>query len=126
MKTLVFNTEMAPRPLEAKRIYYIDGREVRSKLVLISKPRALAEMLAEFDDGTSEADIREAIQAAALAEDWKLANEIATRYGLSACLRCGADVAERPTWRLYRLGFNGNWGEICGTCAAVIIRERAP
>lgn len=124
MKTLVFDTAVAPSELTPKRVFYVEGREVRSKIVLVSQPKMLAAMLTEFDDGAQEEDIREAVQAAALADDWTLAFEIATRYGLAMCLRCGTDVAARPTWRLHRLGVRGNWGEICGSCA-VIMRERA-
>lgn len=123
MRTLVFSTDAAPRVLETRTVFYVEGREIRSKVLLITKPPSLGDTLVEFDDGADEADIREAIQAAALALDWTLANEIATRYGLSACLRCGEDVAARPTWRAHRLGIEGNWGEICGTCALIIIRE---
>lgn len=99
------------------------GITFEERTVLVSTPPALSEMFTEVDDGAVEADIREAIQAAALATDWALANEIATRYSLAVCLRCAADVAYRPTWRLHRLGVKNNWGEVCGSCALKIIEE---
>ena len=123
MKTLVFNTDPAPRALHDRRIFWVENGVVRTKVVMVVDPRPLADMLVEFDDGAAETDIREAIQAAAMALDWTLAGEIASRYGLSACLRCAEDVQLRPTWRLHRLGVKGNWGEICGCCALVIIQE---
>lgn len=124
MRSFVLDTDCAPRRLEHKRVFYVEGREVRTKVVLVSRRPTLAEMLTEVDDGTHEEEIREAIQAAALADDYALANEIATRYQLSACLRCGDNVADRPTWRAHRLGIEGNWGEICGSCAVIITAAR--
>ena len=131
MRTLVFNTDPAPRALHDRRIFWVENGVVRTKVVMVVGSRPLADMLVEVEDGTSEVDVREAIQAAALVEDWKLANEIVTRYGISACLRCAADVANRPTWRLFWIAKaagiplpyrqpkqeNESWGEICGTCA---------
>jgi len=127
MKSLVLQTD-APRSFELswKRVFWTTvgprGIEVQSTLVLVAPSRTLADMLVETDDGASEFDVREAIQAAALADDWKLANEIVTRYGISACLRCAADVSNRPTWRLHRLVRERKdcWGEICGSCAIVM------
>ena len=124
MKSLVFQTD-APirRELVVKRVYWTEvtphGIEVQSKTVLESPPRTLADMLVETDDGAEEADIREAIQAAALADDWLLAESLATRYGLVVCLRCASDIQNRPSWRLHRLVKNRKdcWGEICGSCA---------
>jgi hypothetical protein len=91
--------------------------------VITQPPLRLADMLVEVEDGVSETDAREAIQAAALADDWQLGSEIAARYGWVVCLRCAGDVQNRPTWRLHRLGIKGNWGEICGSCALAIIQE---
>lgn len=124
MKTFVFNTEL-PRVLVTKEIFWVEDGKPRSGTVLISQPPPLAAMVDEHDDGTVEAEIREAVQAAALACDWALAFEIVQRYGLSACLKCGVNVSQRPTWRLHRLGVKGNWGEICGSCAVVMLAEMA-
>lgn len=123
MKSFVFNTEQ-PRVLITKEIFWVEDGKPRSGTVLISQPAPLAAMVDEYEDGTDEAEIREAIQAAALAEDWELAFEIAQRYSISACLRCGVDVSQRPTWRLHRLGIKGNWGEVCGSCAVTMLGER--
>lgn len=122
MKTLVFNTDRVPRSLRAKRVHWIEDGRPRSQIVLITDPPTLAEMLDEHDDGAEESEIREAIAAASFADDWTLAYELVQRYGLSACLRCGEDVSERPTWRAHRLGLKNNWGEICGSCAFVMIK----
>ncbi len=121
MKTLVFNTDQ-PHVLTTKEIFWVERGKPRSAVVLITQPAALT--IDEHDDGTDEAEIREAIQAAAFAEDWTLAYEIVQRYGLSACLRCAVDVAQRPTWRLHRFGIKNNWGEICGSCAVTMLKER--
>lgn len=122
MKTFVFDTDR-PRVLITKEIFWVEDGKPRSGIVLITQPPPLAAMVDEHDDGTNEAEIREAIQAASYADDWALAFEIAQRYGISACLRCGVDVSQRPTWRLHKLGIKGNWGEICGSCAVVMLAE---
>jgi len=119
MKTFVFDIDQ-PRVLITKEIFWVENGKPHSRIVMISQPALLT--LEGYDDGTHEAEIREAIQAASYADDWALAYEFVQRYGLSACLRCGVDVSQRPTWRLHRLGIKDNWGEICGSCA-VILRE---
>jgi hypothetical protein len=137
MKTLVFQTDAlqtnALRPVElvTKRVHWFknfglyDNRlEAGASFVIVRPTPRLADMLVEIEDGVTEADAREAIQAAALADDWQLGSEIAARYGWVVCLRCADDVQHRPTWRLYRFGIKGNWGEICGSCAVTMIRER--
>jgi hypothetical protein len=121
MKTFVFNTAQ-PRVMTTKEIFWVEDGKPRSGVVLISQPPPL--VLDEHDDGTNEVEIRDAIAAAAYAEDWTLAFEIVQRYGLSACLRCGIDVSLRPAWRAHRFGITGNWGEICGSCAVIMLEER--
>lgn len=123
MKTFVFDTDR-PRVLTTKEIFWVEDGKPRSGIVMITQPPPLSAMVDEHDDGTNEAEIREAIQAASYAADWALAFEIVQRYGLSACLRCGVDVSQRPTWRLHRLGIKNNWGEICGSCAVIMLEER--
>jgi hypothetical protein len=129
----VFQTDVPHQhALAVKRVYWTEvtphGIEVQSKVVIETPRRMLAEMLVEVDDGASEEDTRAAIQAAALADDWATADEIARRYSLVVCLRCAADVATRPTWRLHHLLrhlrdvddapiSNADWGEVCGPCA---------
>jgi hypothetical protein len=112
------------------------GIEVCSKIVLEVPRRRLADMLVEVDDGASETDVCEAIQAAALADDWALADEIARRYGLVVCLRCASDMRYRPSWRLrhllrsqYDVAADAlvripGWGEVCGSCAVEILELR--
>jgi hypothetical protein len=133
MKTLVFQTDRPISPVElvAKRVHWFrnfglyDSRLETGTSFVIARPAPrLADMLVEIEDGVSDADAREAIQAAALALDWQLGSEIAARYGWVVCLRCADDVQNRPTWRLYRLGIKGNWGEICGSCALAMLLER--
>jgi hypothetical protein len=124
MRTFVFDTGALPRALNAKTIYWVEDGRPRSKVLLVSEPAPIGATLTEHDDGTQESEIREAIQAASFADDWTLAYEIVQRYGLSACLRCGVDVSQRPTWRAHRLGIEKNWGEICGSCAVIMIAER--
>jgi hypothetical protein len=135
VKTLVFQTDrLGPRELVPKRIFWVKlgsfyqgGRlEMTSTVVLSTPPLRLADMLVEIEDGVTEIDAREAIQAAALALDWTLAGEIAARYGWVVCLRCASDVQNRPTWRLHRLGIKGNWSEICGSCAVEMLELAAP
>jgi len=47
-----------------------------------------------YEGGLSREDIRDAIQAAALADDWRLADEIATRYGWDdICRKCAIEPA---------------------------------
>jgi hypothetical protein len=138
MKTFVFDTGALPRVLNTKQIYWIEDGKTTSKVLLVSTPAPIGATLTEIDDGTEEREIREAIQAAALACDWALAYEIVTRYGLSACLRCGEDVSQRPTWRLqnfsrmmcamkytFQTPEVAGWGEICGGCAAKMLKEGA-
>lgn len=131
MKSLVFQTDaVSPYELELREQHKLvtgpRGLEVRKRVVLSIPRRTLASMLSEVDDGTHLDDIREAIKAAALADNWALANEIAQRYGLIVCLSCAEDVQQRPTWRLHRLmqmlrddqpTNTADWGEICGSCA---------
>jgi hypothetical protein len=132
MKSLVFQTDATTYELglqeQHKLVTGPRGLEVRTRVVLIVPRRTLTSMLTEVDDGTQEDDIREAIKAASLADNWTLASEIAQRYGLVVCLACAADVGQRPTWRLHRLmrelrdldnqpAFAADWGEICGSCA---------
>ena len=133
MKTLVFHTDkgLPLRPLRMKRIFWVEransydpyGRlEVKSTVVLSTPPRPLAEMLTEVEDGAHETDVRAAIQAAALADDWRLAESFATRYGLVICLRCATDMQYRPGLRLSRLlGLRDCWGEVCGSCAVEML-----
>lgn len=95
------------------------GMTFETRTVLISTPPTLVEMLCEVDDGAVEADIRDAIAAAALADDWVLADSLARQYGLVVCLRCATDMHHRPGWRAHRLikNLQNCWGEICGSCA---------
>lgn len=133
MKTLVISTDLSPRPLDVKRIYWVENGEPTSKVVMITKPCRVGDMLVEHDDGADESQVREAIQAASFAGDWDFAYEIVQRYSMAACLRCGEDVSTRPTWRLsnlakmmHKAGYEeftaSNWGEICGSCAAQMIK----
>lgn len=139
MKSLVLQTD-APRTVELtwKHVYWTTqgslGPEVHSKLVLIASQRTLADMLVEVDDGANIEDTRAAIQAAAAADDWATADEIARRYSLVVCLRCADDVSTRPTWRLHHLlrhvqetidERTPGWGEVCGPCAVIVLDLKA-
>lgn len=141
MKSLVFQTDAAPRhTLDTRQRYQLvpgpRGLEYKAQIVIDTPRRKLAEMLVEVDDGASEEDTRAAIQAAAMAEDWATGDEIARRYGLVVCLRCAADVGERPTWRLHHLLKHiyeedeideeriPGWGEVCGPCAVDMLDLR--
>lgn len=139
MKSLVFQTDAPNRyELELREQRRLvpgsngRGLEVEMRLVLDVPRRPLASMLVEVDDGTTEIDVRAAIQAATLGDNWMLADEIARRYGLVVCLRCADDVATRPTWRLSRLARAIEdlnkieipaWGEVCGSCAVVMTTQ---
>lgn len=62
-----------------------------------------------YEGGVTHDAIRDAIQAAALADEWSTAQEIADRYGwASICLRCAIKSATdaHDGWR------------VCGTCQA--------
>lgn len=123
MKTFAFDTGALPRVLTVKRVFWVDRGQTYEKVLLVSAPAPIGATLTEIDDGTEEHEIREAIQAAAIACDWALAYEIVTRYGLSACIRCAADVSQRPTWRAHRFGIKDNWGEVCGECAVKFVKD---
>lgn len=129
MKSLVLRTDtQIPRAIEAKRIYWVGpgkhGLEVKSKLVLNVAPPSLGAMLHEIEDGADEADVLLAIQAAALAGDWHLAESIAQRYSLVVCLRCTAAMQQRPGQRLVNLiEIENCWGEVCGSCAVKLLEE---
>lgn len=140
MKSLVFQTDTARRHALVTREHHRlvagpRGLEFKSQVIIETPRRTLAEMLVEVDDGASESDTRAAIQAAAMAEDWATGDEIARRYGLVVCLRCAADVGERPTWRLHHLLKHiyeeidteriPSWGEVCGPCAVDMLDLRS-
>lgn len=63
-----------------------------------------------YEGGVTHDAVRDAIQAAALADEWQLAESIAHRYGwATVCLRCAIKEAtelHHDRWR------------VCGTCRA--------
>lgn len=62
-----------------------------------------------------DSDVRDAIQAAALADHYRLASELAEQHGLiNICLRC----TERAPVTLHAC--NGGEWPICGTCNAAL------
>ena len=74
MKTCVLRTDVdRSRDLTVKQLWLPvfgpRGMTFETKTVLISTPPTLTEMLCEVDDGAVETDIRDAIAAAALADD---------------------------------------------------------
>lgn len=131
MKSLVFHTDtLIARAIEPKLVHWVvqgpRGPEVRSKMVLVTSPPTLVEMLREVDDGLEEIDVRDAVAAASLAGDWKLAESLAARYSLQICLRCAADMANRPGVHLATLiDIEDCWGEVCGGCAVKMIEDDA-
>lgn len=71
-----------------------------------------------YPDGVTHDAIRDAIQAAALADDWKLAYEIACRYGWkSVCIRC-AEAPSTETFNSHR-GQLGGW-PVCAPCKEIL------
>jgi hypothetical protein len=64
-----------------------------------------------YEGGLTHDDIRDAIQAAALADDFKLAYEIAERYGWNnVCLSCAAVFPTVADLERY-----GHW-PVCAPC----------
>jgi hypothetical protein len=123
MKFCVLRTDVRAHDLSVRRLLAAvqgpQGLAYEEKVLLISTPPKLAEMLDVTDDGANESDVRDAIAAAALADDWLLADSLARQYSLVVCLRCATDMQHRPGWRLYRLipERTDCWGEVCGSCA---------
>jgi len=70
-----------------------------------------------YEGGVLHDDIRDAIQAAALADDWRLAYEIANRYGWKVCVRC----AEAPPTETFS-SFSGQLGgwPVCKPCKDIL------
>jgi hypothetical protein len=70
-----------------------------------------------YPDGVTHDDVRDAIQAASRADDWKLAYEIACRYGWKVCVYC-AEKSPTETFNSYR-GQLGGW-PVCKPCKDVL------
>lgn len=61
-----------------------------------------------YEGGVTHDAIRDAIQAASLADEWRIAEDIANRYGWSQiCLRCAIKSATETFYDRWR---------VCGTC----------
>jgi hypothetical protein len=68
-----------------------------------------------YEGGLTHDSIRDAIQAAARADDWKLAYEIAERYGWNnVCLHCAETAPTAQFWAQH-----GHW-PICKTCKEIL------
>jgi hypothetical protein len=68
-----------------------------------------------YAGGVHSDDVRDAIQAAALADDFALASEIAGRYGWSnICLRCAVVAPMHKHWTQSR-----QW-PVCGECKEIL------
>lgn len=63
-----------------------------------------------YEGGITREAIRDAIQAASLADEWRTAEDIANRYGwANVCLRCAIKNATETFYDRWR---------VCGTCHA--------
>jgi hypothetical protein len=139
LKVRVFDTSLA-RTLDTKRIDWVENGVPTFKVVLVSRPPMMSDTLIEIEDGVTIANVREAIQAAALAYDWHLASEIAGRYELVVCLRCSVDlpnVTQRGVSKwihpvllerevgLYKKPEIYTVGNVCNPCHLALIEERA-
>lgn len=73
-----------------------------------------------YESGVIYEDIRDAIQAAALANDFELAYEIAERYGCyNVCLYCAEATSTAQFWTR-----TGNW-RVCTACKKKLELEPA-
>lgn len=70
-----------------------------------------------YEGGVTHDAIRDAIQAAARADDFKLAYEIAKRYGWNVCVYC-AEVAPTETFNSHRQQLGG-W-PVCKSCKEIL------
>lgn len=72
-----------------------------------------------YSDGATKLNVLAAIQAAGLAENYTLAEQLRLRYNLLVCVRCASPDATVPFHNL-----RDTWGSVCEPCAQ-LIGERA-